>query len=1114
MLHTKPFQQTCLVQGVGPRLTAWCVSLGMLCVTASVSAVWGQSTLNWKPFGAAPNTAGQVENLGDGEVTGAINAVAPHPNDANTLYVGAVNGGIWLTRNAMNAVPTWTNLTDDQPSLAVGALEFDPMDATFKTLLVGTGQFSSFGAGGPRTGLLRTTDAGTTWKVLNGGGLATNLNITGVAPRGSTLVASASSAANSSDRGIWRSTDQGATWKQISGAAGSGLPSGASFDLAGDPADLKRLFTNAGGGLYRSTDTGATWSKVSNSEMDTKLNGAQNLEVAVGKSNNVFVAIVGSTGELAGVFHSANGGANWTNMGVPTVGGTGIHPGRQGRIHLSIAADPINANLVYVGGDRQDGALFPTVANAIGARDFSGCLFRGDASATPAKRWFHLTHSKSQGAAGGGTASGSAPHADSRDMDVAKDGTLIEGDDGGVYKRTDPQTNAGDWFSINGNLQTAEYHAVAWDANANIVVAGAQDTGSSEQLKTQQPRFRSISTADGGVVAVDDTSTPGFSVRYSSNQFLGRFRRRLFDAGNNLQGSTFVSLAVVGGGNVSPQFYTPIALNAFDPERLVIGGADAVYESLNQGDTCRRLSPGITANGSGLDTIAYGAEDNPNVLYVGAGSDVFVRVLAPPAPLVASSNYQGGPVRGIAGDVTSGKVAFVISPVSVHQTTDAGATWTDLTENLASLQPGTLHSVAYIPAPGGAPGSLLLGADHGVYVRRVAVGGAWTLLATGLPRVPVYHLEYDDADNILLAGTLGRGAWQLDSPSPSAAVTMVADAAAMPPGDSPAAMDEGSTNDAPESKSNAVELRDGVLVDRDDKHVYLMRPQGGVQAIELTSGEVLWEAKDADKPLEVAGDLVICQAADPAETSRFEIVTLDRKTGDTRVRGEHELPPEVNASVVDTFDGSFSAGASLSGNQLYMSWQFVERPTGGLPPGFEKGVAPEAEETTTDAPQIMAPERIGARSGVVQMSLTSGETTSLNVEPPIAMAANAADSMWEPEGAERLKQVEGEQFRSLDGRHVVGSVRTGKPGDRYRYTLAVYERESGNRLGQFQTQLAIVPLVVVDNFVVYESAPNTQLVNGKLVDEPLTVQVANLEKGERVWARPIRDTSYRGPMPP
>ena len=104
---------------------------------------------------------------------------------------------------------------------------------------------------------------------------------------------------------------------------------------------------------------------------------------------------------------------------------------------------------------------------------------------------------------------------------------------------TNPQNNTGDWFSMNGNLQTAEFHSVAWDARSHIVIGGAQDTGTPEQILTSAPRHRSVSTADGGVVSIDDVTTPGMSTRYSSNQFLGGFRRRVLNAANVLISTVF-----------------------------------------------------------------------------------------------------------------------------------------------------------------------------------------------------------------------------------------------------------------------------------------------------------------------------------------------------------------------------------------------------------------------------------------------------------------------------------------------------------------------------------------------------------------------------------------------
>ena len=54
-------------------------------------------------------------------------------------------------------------------------------------------------------------------------------------------------------------------------------------------------------------------------------------------------------------------------------------------------------------------------------------------------------------------------------------GVLIEGDDGGIYRRTSPTDNTGDWLSINSNMQVTEQHDVAWDAVSDVIISGNQD---------------------------------------------------------------------------------------------------------------------------------------------------------------------------------------------------------------------------------------------------------------------------------------------------------------------------------------------------------------------------------------------------------------------------------------------------------------------------------------------------------------------------------------------------------------------------------------------------------------------------------------------------------------
>jgi hypothetical protein len=129
------------------------------------------ASLSWKPRGPRPTKGGQVEGILNKEVVGAIKAVATHSTNPDIVYIGSVNGGIWRTDNARAASPSWQQLTDDEQSLSIGALEFDPTDNSHQVIVAGSGRFSSLsGMGGRLIGVLRSTDGGARWTTLDANG--------------------------------------------------------------------------------------------------------------------------------------------------------------------------------------------------------------------------------------------------------------------------------------------------------------------------------------------------------------------------------------------------------------------------------------------------------------------------------------------------------------------------------------------------------------------------------------------------------------------------------------------------------------------------------------------------------------------------------------------------------------------------------------------------------------------------------------------------------------------------------------------------------------------------------------------------------------------------------
>src|SRR5262245_25144458 len=121
----------------------------------------------WAPEGPAPITsAGNVISTTPAtqQDAGAVNALAVDPTNDKHVFAATVNGGIWQTTDFTAASPTWTTTTDRLPSLSISAIAFSPVSSN--VIYAGTGQFSSFFAGGTAVGVYKSTDGGATWQIL------------------------------------------------------------------------------------------------------------------------------------------------------------------------------------------------------------------------------------------------------------------------------------------------------------------------------------------------------------------------------------------------------------------------------------------------------------------------------------------------------------------------------------------------------------------------------------------------------------------------------------------------------------------------------------------------------------------------------------------------------------------------------------------------------------------------------------------------------------------------------------------------------------------------------------------------------------------------------------
>lgn len=736
----------------------------------------------WVEQGPGPILGGSVVGLS--LVTGAVEAIATDPSNADIVYAGAVNGGVWKTTNATAATPTWTPLTDLKlPGLSINSLAISPVDSN--TLFAGTGSTSSllWYIGNPGIGLARSTDGGATWSLFASDTLASQ-NIRSVVPTtlsgGNVVLVGTQYAADpvrhlrdQDGGGVYRSTDNGAHFTQISGAAGTGLPAQAVSDLVADPSNPNRFYAavavpvsgTATGqeGVYKSEDGGLTWARASTglTGLDTSLRIL--LAVHSSPGNAVLYAeVISTNGKLQGVFRTADLGASWVSMGLPSID---IFIASQGDTHGAIVAEPHDPNVVFISGDGAN----KTTPGAIE----TGTMVRGDASKQ--NPWSSLLAND---------CNKTAPHADSRAMVFDANGNILQGDDGGIYRLLNPNDKTTRrWVDVDGNLATVEFHSVAYDAVSNIVFGGTQDNGNAEQVTPGGTNWNAFQAdGDGGKVAVDSDQTahPGTSIRYSSYQFFRDFTRRTVDANNAVQATVPVDLKIVSGDGKGKHllefdpnigWHQQFVLNTMDPHRMLIGTRN-LYESFDRGDSLTNLGDtGGFVGGIAGQAMAYGGRlngvANPDVIYSGSFAHILHRVHLGD-PLTTLSAYPGNRVITLAVDPQDYRRVYACDIDNrIWASFDEGASWRELTANLPALNSIATGTTIEIYSNSPSPGEdvLLLGILGGVFqmVHPDQSGATWTALGTGLPHTLAMDIHYDYTDNVLVASALGRGAWTLSN---------------------------------------------------------------------------------------------------------------------------------------------------------------------------------------------------------------------------------------------------------------------------------------------------------------------------------------------------------------
>ena len=669
-------------------------------------------------------------------VTGRVTAIVVDPVDSNIIYVGTAQGGIWKT---IDAGRNWAAKSDNEVSLAIGALAMDPTNHLI--LYAGTGEGNYSGDSYYGNGVLKTTDGGDTWTLYGKDtfSLARFSRLT-VNPATPEIVFATITSSNDPNvaSGIYRSTDGGINWTRMK----TGLPSmrnqGAT-DIVLDPTNPNVAYAAFyGSGIYKTTQANAndpSWTKLTITGLRRGGFSRISLGISLSSPQTIYALIADTDANdyiINKFYHTINGGTSWSAILLP--GRARSSPwednsiGGQGFYNLNVAVAPTTPDIVYLGGV----SLWKAVRN------------------TATDSWTI-------------TDIGKPIHPDNHAFafDPNNDLIIYAGNDGGIYKSIDGGRTWSD--VINEGLCITQFEFMAQHPNSDaLVLAGTQDNGTVQFHNNSAFYFSAY--GDGGFTAIDPSEPNIFLHQYTFTSLYRSERAGKIDSWQDIEYSL--------NGNRC-LFYAPFVLDQSNPRNIAFG-ADKIFLDTRQG--LNRWRTSIPLPGLARDLVSAINYVNSDLLYVGTGDGKVYcltrggntwtarAIHASPLPkemyiwdvatlpndvntvILVMAGYYFNDDQG--GHVWSGSVP-----------TTGAAIWTDISgqRNTQGRLPNV--SVNAIAIEDDAPQSMYIGTDIGVF-RTTDGGRTWTPFNEGLPNCAVYDMRLHTPTRLLRAVTHGRGMWE------------------------------------------------------------------------------------------------------------------------------------------------------------------------------------------------------------------------------------------------------------------------------------------------------------------------------------------------------------------
>lgn len=443
---------------------------------------------NWTPLGPFTHTNQGSWSAGQGR----INVTLVDPNNPDKIYVGAPDGGLWMSPDHGQ---TWDALTEFLPSLGVSGIAVDYNDSNI--IYISTGDEDASDSYG--IGVYKSTDGGASWNptgetIIGGNSVMGEIYIH---PTDSNVLWVVSS------EGLFKTTNAGASWtKTQTGRI-------KEIRLKPNNPDVIYLVQQAGStiNLLKSIDGGNNFTNI----QVLANSGRTVIDVTAANPEYLYVLVSNTNDTFKQLMRSEDSGATFEIQN--------------------------NTTDIYDGGQQAWFDLALAVSDTDPERLFTGMLNVWNSS--------NGGTSFTRGAAWNEPEALNYTHADIHDIKFFNDKIYV-GSDGGIYVSEDNGATFSDKTKNGLNIGQFYRIDVAPETSSKIV-GGLQDNGGYAFVDNNWVNFYG---ADGMDAAINPTNS---NLYYGFIQFGGYLYK--FDASNPNGYGEFVANGPAQGNWITPLEY-------------------------------------------------------------------------------------------------------------------------------------------------------------------------------------------------------------------------------------------------------------------------------------------------------------------------------------------------------------------------------------------------------------------------------------------------------------------------------------------------------------------------------------------------------------------------------